>query len=133
MAKQVELQKEDISEGWSKESADFINKALIRKPENRIGFKGINELKAHPWLKYYPWEMLYRKSLPSPFIPENKDNFDKRYCESSDLITEDTKLRYEEILMSDHYNTAFTKFYYNIDENQKKKINNNKLKKKNNK
>ena len=130
MAKQVELQKEDISEGWSKESADFINKALIRKPENRIGYKGINELRAHPWLKYYPWEMLYRKSLPSPFIPENKDNFDKRYCESSDLITEDTKLRYEEILMSDHYNTAFTKFYYNIDENQKKKINNNKLKKK---
>ena len=126
LAKQVELKAEDISEGWSKESADCINKLLIRKPENRIGYKGINELKLHPWLKYYPWEMLYNKTLPSPFIPENKDNFDRRYCESSDAITEETKLRYEEILMDDIYKSAFKKFYYNTDEEHKRK-NSNKL------
>ena len=131
LAKQVELKTEEIGEGWSKESADFINKLLIRKPENRIGYKGINELKLHPWLKYYPWEMLYNKTLPSPFIPENKDNFDRRYCESSDVITEETKLRYEEILMDDTYRTAFKKFYYNTDEDYKRK-NNNKLKNKGN-
>ena len=132
LAKQVELKFEDISEGWSKESADFINKLLIRKPENRIGFKGINELKVHTWLKYYPWEMLYNKNLPSPFIPENKDNFDRRYCESSDVITEDTKLRYEEILMDDYFKEAFKKFYYNTDEINKIKNNNinNKLRNK---
>ena len=67
LAKQVELKSEDITEGWSKESADCINKLLIRKPENRIGYKGINELKIHSWLKYYPWYMLYKKTLPSPF------------------------------------------------------------------
>ena len=132
LAKQVEIKLDDITEGWSKESADFINKALIRKPENRIGYKGINELKIHPWLKYYPWEMLYQKTLPSPFIPENKDNFDRRYCESSDVITEETKLRYEEILMDDIYKTAFKNFYYNTDEDNKTKNNNinniNKLK-----
>ena len=126
LAKQVELKPDDITEGWSKESADFINKSLIRKPENRIGYKGICELKTHPWLKYYPWEMLYQKTLPSPFIPENKDNFDRRYCESSDVITEETKLRYEEILMDESYKTAFKKFYYNTDEdNNTKNINNN--------
>ena len=127
LAKQVELKTEDICEGWSKESADCINKLLIRKPENRIGYKGVNELKLHPWLKYYPWEMLYKKTLPSPFIPENKDNFDRRYCESSDVITEETKLRYEEILMDDIYKSAFKKFYYNTDEDKKRK-NNNKIK-----
>ena len=140
IARQVEIKNDEISEGWSKESADFINKALIRKPENRIGYKGINELKIHPWLKYYPWEMLYNKSLPSPFIPENKDNFDRRYCESSDVITEETKLRYEEILMDDIYKTAFKSFYYNSDDEEFKKnnnlksnnINNNQLKKKDN-
>ena len=133
LAKQVELKAEDISEGWSKESADCINKLLIRKPENRIGYNGINELKMHPWLKYYPWEMLYLKTLPSPFIPENKDNFDRRYCESSDVITEETKLRYEEILMDDIYRTAFKKFYYNTDEDNKRKNdndNNNRVKNK---
>ena len=131
LAKQAELKPEDISEGWSKESADFINKLLIRKPENRIGYKGINELKVHPWLKYYPWEMLYKKTLPSPFIPENKDNFDRRYCESSDVITEETKLRYEEILMDDIYKSAFKKFYYNSDEDIKRKNNPNIIRSKN--
>ena len=121
LARQAELKLEDITEGWSKESADFINRALIRKPENRIGYKGIIELKKHPWLKYYPWEMLYQKNLPSPFIPENKDNFDRRYCESSDVIAEDTKLRYEEILMDDIYDIAFKNFYYNTDEVNKNK------------
>ena len=121
LARQAELKLEDITEGWSKETADFINRALIRKPENRIGYKGIIELKKHPWLKYYPWEMLYQKNLPSPFIPENKDNFDRRYCESSDVIAEDTKLRYEEILMDDIYDIAFKNFYYNTDEVNKNK------------
>ena len=121
LAKQAELKPEDINEGWSKESADFINKLLIRKPENRIGYKGINELKVHPWLKYYPWEMLYKKSLPSPFIPENKDNFDRRYCESSEVVTEETKLRYEEILIDDLYKKAFKDFYYNTEEDSKRK------------
>ena len=121
LAKQAEIKPEEINEGWSKESADFINKLLIRKPENRIGYKGINELKVHPWLKYYPWEMLYKKSLPSPFIPENKDNFDRRYCESSEVVTEETKLRYEEILIDDLYKKAFKDFYYNTDEDNKRK------------
>ena len=121
LARQAELKLEDIAQGWSKESADFINKSLIRKPENRLGYKGIDELKKHPWLKYYPWEMLYQKNLPSPFIPENKDNFDRRYCESSDVIAEETKLRYEEILMDDIYDIAFKDFYYNTDEVRKNK------------
>ena len=134
LAKQAELKNEDIAEGWSKESADFINKLLIRKPENRIGYKGIKELKIHSWLKYYPWDMLYKKTLPSPFIPENKDNFDRRYCESSDVITEETKLRYEEILMDDIYKTAFNNFYYNTDDENKRKNKdkNGKIKNKNN-
>ena len=134
LAKQAELKNEDIAEGWSKESANFINKLLIRKPENRIGYKGIKELKIHSWLKYYPWDMLYKKTLPSPFIPENKDNFDRRYCESSDVITEETKLRYEEILMDDIYKTAFNNFYYNTDDENKRKNKdkNGKIKNKNN-
>ena len=54
---------EDINEGenWSKEIIDFINSLLIRNPEERLGFKGINELKEHLWLRYYPWNLMYYK------------------------------------------------------------------------
>ena len=127
MSKQIIINLDNIAEGWSKESADFINKLLILEPKNRIGYKGIDELKNHLWLKYYPWEMLYKKILPSPFIPESENNFDKSYCESLEEITKETQLRYKEILIDKNYNKIFKNFYYNIDEiniNQSKSENN---------
>ena len=116
------IKKDDLRQGWSPESADFINKLLIRKVENRLGTKGgAAEMKEHPWLKYYPWKELENKTLPAPFIPEKKDNFDKRYCESIDKISEETKLRYEEILGRESYKKSFKDFYYNKDEIDEKK------------
>ena len=129
MSRQAEIKIEDINENWSKESADFINKLLIRKPEQRLGFRGINELKEHSWLKYYPWLLIKDKSLPSPFVPENKDNFDKRYCENIEHIGEETKTRYEEILLDSNYNSYFKHFYYNEEEDKRR----NNSKKSNNK
>ena len=131
---QAFIKKDDLRQGWSPESADFINKLLVRKVDGRLGSKGgASEMKEHPWLKYYPWKELENKTLPAPFIPEKKDNFDKRYCESIDKISEETKLRYEEILVKESYNVCFKDFYYNKDEieekkkieNEKKKINDN--------
>ena len=124
MSRQAEIKLEELNESWSKESADFINKLLMRKPEQRLGFRGINELKEHPWLKYYPWLLIKNKSLPSPFVPENKDNFDKRYCENLEHIGEETKARYEEILLDNNYTNYFKNFYYNEEEDKRRNIKN---------
>ena len=132
LAKQAKIKLEDLSKGWSSESADFINKLLIRRPENRLGFKGVFELKEHPWFKYYPWDDLENKSLPSPFIPENKDNFDKRYCESVDRIGEDTRMRYEDILIDGEYQKVFVNFFYNKDLEREKNYDKEKGKSNNN-
>ncbi len=115
LAKQACIKQSDLQKGWSPESSDFINKLLLRKPEQRLGHNGAKDLKEHPWLKYYPWSELEEKTLPAPFIPENRDNFDKRYCEGVDKITEETKMRYEEILLGTTINKAFEKFFYNKD------------------
>ena len=127
LLRQAEIKPNEIAENWSKESADFINKLLKRKPEKRLGYKGIYELKMHPWVKYYPWELIVEKNLPAPFVPENKDNFDKQYCESVDKVNEETKSRYEEILMSNKNFEIFKDFYYNK-EDIKEKIIDNKIK-----
>lgn len=117
LSKQAMIKPEEIMKGWSSESANFINKLLIRKPEHRLGYvNGAQELKDHPWLKYYPWKELEEKQLPSPFIPEKKDNFDKRYCESVDKIGEETKMRYEELLCDEEYRYVFANFQYNKEE-----------------
>ena len=126
MSRQAEIKLEELNESWSKESADFINKLLMRKPEQRLGFRGINELKEHPWLKYYPWLLIKDKSLPSPFVPENKDNFDKRYCENVEHLGEETKTRYEEILLDNNYTSYFKNFYYNEEEDKRRNIKNKK-------
>ena len=114
---QAKIEEEEMKDGWSLESIDFINGLLIRKEKKRLGsLKGIKELKEHPWLKFYPWKELSNKTLPAPFIPEKIDNFDKKYCESIDEISEDTQIRYEEIMLCTHFNTAFSDFYFNKNE-----------------
>lgn len=42
---------------------------IQRKPQNRLGFNGPDEVKSHPWLADFPWGALMRKELESPFIP----------------------------------------------------------------
>ena len=42
LAKEVQLRFTDIPEDWGVEAADFINKLIKRKPENRLGFSGID-------------------------------------------------------------------------------------------
>ena len=118
--KQARINKNKLEKEWSLDSMDFINRLIERKPELRLGSKsGIKELKDHFWLRYYPWTELEKKSLPGPFIPEKRKNFDKRYCESIEQIGETTMLRYEQIALRDDYITAFANFYYNRDEKEK--------------
>ncbi|MCQ2821624.1 MAG: protein kinase, partial [archaeon] len=40
MSKQAQIKMNEIPEGWSIESADFVNKLLQRKPANRLGLRG---------------------------------------------------------------------------------------------
>lgn len=54
MAKQVQLD-EIPPYGWSRESVDFINRLIQRRPEDRLGFKGIEEVKYHPFFKKMDW------------------------------------------------------------------------------
>jgi hypothetical protein len=52
---------------------------LQRKPANRLGFGGIDELKNHIWLKDFEWDNLIQKKMLSPYIPASGcDNFDAK-------------------------------------------------------
>lgn len=42
---------------------NFVNKLLQRRPEQRLGFKGIQEVKEHPWIKDLNWKALGKKSI----------------------------------------------------------------------
>lgn len=61
---------DDNQYGWSDESIDFINRLLIRRQENRLGSRGMNEVKNHKWFENYDWNALLNKQIPAPFIPQ---------------------------------------------------------------
>ena len=74
LARQVKM---PHSSQWSSEFEDFVNKLIQRKPESRLGHRGIQELKEHPWLQGYEWEKLYTKQMKSPIKIPDENNFDK--------------------------------------------------------
>jgi len=57
---------------------------IQRKPANRLGANGIQEVKQHAWLKGFDWVRLYEKTIEPPFIPPNLENFADRRQLSND-------------------------------------------------
>ena len=112
IAKQVQIKKNEIKEGWSKEAADCINRLLQRKPSHRLGLHGSSEVKNHPWFQDYPWKELYNKKLISPFRPPDKDNYDYKYCNDVEKQGINTKQRYAEIMERINYITVFQSYLY---------------------
>mmetsp|Transcript_11153 Transcript_11153/g.9529 ORF Transcript_11153/g.9529 Transcript_11153/m.9529 type:complete len:355 (+) Transcript_11153:57-1121(+) len=82
LAKQVQIKRNEIPEGWSLEAADFINKLIQRKPVYRLGLDGPTEVKNHPWLKNYPWDKLNKKEIEPPFMP-SMDMFENKHANNN--------------------------------------------------
>ena len=69
LAKQAFLKTDDVPDGWSSSSVDFVNSLLQRKPANRLGLNGGSEVKSHPWLVDFAWKDLNEHKLKAPFMP----------------------------------------------------------------
>lgn len=62
----------------SLEARDFMCR-LLCDVEHRLGTRGINEVKAHPWFRGVPWEKLY--DMEAAYKPEVKDELDTQNFE----------------------------------------------------
>jgi len=118
-AKQVQIKKHEIPDGWTIEAADFINKCLQRKPANRLGLNGPNEVKQHVWLKDFNWQALLEKKLAAPYLPEqNDDNFDAKQANGADPWKEENAelLRQNSLLLRrNSIQNLFSGYYYDLD------------------
>lgn len=56
-------------EGMSENAKDLLQKLLHRKPEERLGSKGVNDIKAHPFFKGLDWDKVISKQIKPEFIP----------------------------------------------------------------
>ena len=121
--KQARLNECDIPYSWSLESGDFINKLLKRKPYKRLGYHGVKEIKNHLWMRDINWDLLKKKEIVAPFIPNpNRENFDKDYCERVEDIGETTIERYQDYVQSDLFLEVLEGYtYINIEYLQSKR------------
>ncbi|XP_059445060.1 uncharacterized protein LOC132176917 [Corylus avellana] len=62
----------------SPEAKDLISKMLCNV-DHRLGTKGADEIKAHPWFKGIEWDKLYQ--MKAAFIPEVNDELDTQNFE----------------------------------------------------
>ena len=103
----------NIKEKLSKESIDFISKLMQSDPNKRLGYLGgINDIKKHPWLININWKELYNFKLKAPFIPSGYNNYEVQFVTKKIKIGDDTEQRYEDIINSLEYKTAFNDYKY---------------------
>ena len=57
--------------------ADSLIRKLVTYPEQRLGVKGVDEIKKHPFFRNFDWNKI--KEMKAPFIPEIENDWDTKY------------------------------------------------------
>ncbi|EGR27301.1 protein kinase domain protein [Ichthyophthirius multifiliis] len=119
LSKQVQIKKQEIPEGYSIEAADFINRCIQRKPANRLGVNGPQEVKCHPWFRNIEWNKLLNKQIQAPFIPiAIEDNYEYRQQISIDGIDSNEELIQQNALLlrKDSVQNLFAGYNFNMED-----------------
>lgn len=114
----VQIKPGEQPSDWSLESVDLVNGLLQRKEELRLGSKGIDKIKDHPWFKDIDWELLLAQKVPPPFVPVcTEDYFDENYLQSFEISTklrEDIAIQNKNV-RNPNVQKLFKSFYYDKD------------------
>ena len=115
----INLDEDDIPEGWDISLADLINRLLKLKKKFRLGTNGFDEVKNHPWFKDIQWDKIENFEFVSPFVIEDGDNFDKEHAENKDddSIYEGNKQLY---INKINESLIYKNFYYNYEDKKNK-------------
>ena len=115
----IEIQKdENISELYQ----NLINGLLTKNPEDRlVSQSGASEIKENLFFKGFNWENLKRKKYISPLFEmisfsKSKNTadelFDQEFCNKTEEIDENTKIRYSQIMNHENYPDYFRQYTY---------------------
>jgi len=100
----------------SDQAVSFMMGLLKRNPEERLGSRGVEEIKSHAFFKGIDWKKLIKKELVPPFRPQVKDstdtsNFDPEFTEQS------VRLSIKDSMLSSSQQNRFRGWTYSRKEN----------------
>ncbi len=122
--KKINLNEKNMKINFSMDAADFINRLLQKKNKQRLGSRGIDEIKNHKWLEDIDWISIEYKNLDTENIGilnilKRDQNNDNKNQEDFNFKSEVDK--YNNILNKINQDNIFKIFYYNyIDDTNKK-------------
>lgn len=73
----------------SDDCVDFVNRCLIRDPEQRIGFNDANEIYNHNWFKDVNWNLFVNMNIDSPMVKYIKfvlRKYSENYCHNKYFV-----------------------------------------------
>ena len=79
----IYLRKTFIPEKVPKTPRDLIEKLFVSNPKKRLGYRGADEVKQHPFFKGVDFDKVLRKEYKPPFVPKLNDDLDLRYFDES--------------------------------------------------
>lgn len=116
MKQQIQITKEEMPSKWSIEAIDFVNKLIQRKPLNRLGFNGPEEVKEHPFLKGTNWKDLLNKTLIPPFVPKPKKAMRVKPLTTTEEEKMQKEKEEEKVLLRRHsVQKLFNGYHYDIE------------------
>jgi len=65
------------------ECKDFLRSLLIRDPNLRLGYNGVDEIKAHQYFQNIDWVKLDKKELDPPYRPDVKSDSDVQHIDDT--------------------------------------------------
>lgn len=118
--KQEQVKVCNLPVGWSVTAVNFVNRLIKRKPQERLGVLGPEEVKSHPWLEDINWKSLSEKKLRAPFIPSviqniaqsSNDNFDQGAINQPWKDDEDAIKQNELLLGQQPVQALFSGYYF---------------------
>ena len=124
--KKIYLDKNNIVKNISLDAADFINRLLRKNNKQRLGSRGIEEIKNHKWLEDMDWFSIEYKNIDTKEIGiinvlkknERKDKL------GDDINFRDRIEKYSIILNKINKDNIFKEFYFNYNDNKNYEDNN---------
>jgi serum/glucocorticoid-regulated kinase 2 len=123
--KKINLDKNNMKKNYSIDAADFINRLLRKKNNQRLGSKGIDEIKNHKWFEDVDWISLEYKNIDTNELGILQIIKKERNENIEDINIKNKIEKYNTILNKINKENYFIDFYFNYNDKKNEKENEN--------